>query len=546
MLQTLIQKLMKELKKEFPEIKEENFQFPSEQGDISSNICFVEAKKRKKNPMRLAEEVQKKIKLPKGFKKVEAVKGYLNFYLYYEQILDDILKERIKKVNKGKIMVEFSHPNPCKAMHLGNARTTFLGDSISEILSSLGYKTIRTNYYNDLGKQVAKGMLALEKYGVKKKEKVDHELAYIYAKLHREKEKEEINKETQEILYNLEMKEEKKALWKKLINYSKKGFNETYKKLGIYFDVDFFESDFREKGKEIAKKLLNKGIGFEEEGAIIANLEKENLPNIVVLKKDGTGLYLTADFALTVHKFKKYGLSKSIWTVSSEQDTYFKQLFKILELLGYKWASNCVHMGYNVITFEGKKMSSRAGKYVLLDDLVDELTEKAKKEVKKRSSDLSERKTKRIARKIGVSALKYEILKVDRNKAIDFDPAKAISFEGNTGPYLQYMAVRCNSILEKAEKSKKKGIKEVNEHERNLLRKFLEFPVVVEKTGTQLKPNLLCNYAYELSTEFSKFYENCKVIGSEKERFRLDLVKKTREILENCLNLLGIEVPERM
>ena len=542
----LVKKLVKSLKKDFPNIKEENFQFPSEYGDISCNICFIEGKKRKTNPIKLSEEAQEKIKLPKEFKKVEAMNGYLNFYLDYEHNFKDILKHKIKKIGKEKIMVEFSHPNPCKAMHIGNARTTFLGDSVSEILSSLGHKVLRANYYNDMGKQVAKGMLALEKYGINKKEKIDHELAYIYARLHREKEKKEIDDEAQKILYNLELKNEKRFLWKKIVRYSIRGFNETYKKLGIYFDLNFFESDFREKGKEIAGELLDKKIGFEDDGAIIANLEKEGLPNAVVLKKDGTGLYLTADLALTIHKFKKYGLTKSIWTVSSEQDLYFKQLFKILELLGYKWVSGCVHMGYNVITFEGRKMSSRAGKYILLDDLVDELTEKAKKEVKKRDPNLSEKRIKKIARIIGLGALKYEILKVDRNKTIDFDPNKAISFEGNTGPYLQYMVVRCNSILKKAGKSRKNKIKEINEYEKNLLKKFLEFPVVVEKAGAQLKPNLLCNYAYELSTDYSKFYENCKVIGSEKEKFRLDLVKKTKEVLEKCLNLLGIEVPEKM
>ena len=543
----LIEKLIKKLKLEFPDIKEENFKFPSEFGDISCNICFVEAKKRKLNPIELSKEIQKKIKLPKEFEKVESVKGYLNFYLDYKKIFNKILKEKRKKTKKReKIMVEFSHPNPCKAMHIGNTRTTFLGDSISEILIFLGHNIIRANYYNDLGKQVAKEIIALEKYGLKKKGKIDHELAEIYTKLHQEKNQEQIDEKAQQILNDLETKQKYKELWRKVVDYSIKGFSESYKKLGVKFDVVFFESKFREGGKKIGRELLDRGIGFKEEGAIVVDLEKYNLPNAVVLKKDGSGLYITSDLALTIHKFEKFNLSKSIWVVGNDQDTYFKQLFKIFELLGYKWYRDCVHMNYNLINFKGKRMSSRAGKYILVDDLVEELIRHAEKEVKERNRNLPENQVKEIAEKIGIGALKYEILKVDRNKVIDFEPERAIAFEGNTGPYLQYMVVRCNSILRKAEKSRKRVVGEINEFEKNLLRKFLEFPIVVEKSGVQLKPNLICNYTYELATEFSKFYENCKVIGDKHEGFRLELVKKTKEILENCLNLLRIEVPERM
>jgi arginyl-tRNA synthetase len=541
----LIDKLIKNLKSEFPEIKEENLQFPSEFGDICCNICFSEARKKKTNPIKLAEETIKKLKLPKEFEKVEARNGYLNFFLNYKEIFDYILNQKIKKKGKEKIMIEFSNPNPCKAMHLGHARTTFLGDSVSRILNILGYNIIRANYYNDLGKQVAKEIVAFEKYGLKNKGKIDHKLAELYAKLHNEKNQEEINEKAQEILKDLETKGKYKSIWKKIVNSALKGFNETYNKLRIKFDVVFFESNFREKGKQITKKLLDKGFGFEDKGAIITDLEKYGIPNIVVLKKDCTGLYITADLALSIHKFEKYKLSKSIWVVGSDQKTYFRQLFKILELLNYKWYKNCIHMDYNLVNLKGKKMSSRAGKYILLDDLVNDLIKRGEKEVKKRG-EKDQKKIKKIANKIGVGALKYEILKVERNKTIDFDPDKAISFEGNTGPYLQYMAVRCNSILRKIRKIKKEKIKEINEFEKLLLRKFLEFQIVVEKSGTQFKPNLICNYAYELATLFSKFYENCKVIGSENEGFRINLVRKTKEILETCLNLLGIEVPEKM
>jgi len=537
-------KLIEALKLEFPKIKENNFIFPSEFCDIACNICFSEAKNRNLSPQQLAEEIAGKIKLPKEFEKVEAAKGYLNFYLNYSEISERILKSKIEKIYKGNVMVEFSQPNPCKAMHLGHARTTFLGDSISKILEFLGYKVIRANYYNDLGKQVAKEILAYKKYGLKREKKIDHELAEIYARLHSEK-NEEIEREAQKILYSLENENKYREIWKEIVTSAVKGFEETYKKLNIKFDVNFFESEFREKGKKIANILVEKGIAHREGNAIIADLEKHGLPNIVVVREDGTGLYITSDLALTIYKFEKFNLEKSIWVVGAEQNTYFKQLFKILELLGCEWYNKCKHVGYGVITFKGSKMSSRAGKYILLDDLIDELIERAKEEVRKRGEE-NEKKISEIAKKIAVGALKYEILKVERNKTIDFNPERAILFEGNTGPYLQYSVVRCNSILKKYKGSVDYKASKINEFEKALLRKFLEFLEVVREGASQLKPNLICNYAYELATIFSKFYENCKVLGSENESFRVALVMKTKEILEKCLDLLGIEVPEKM
>ncbi len=544
----LIKKLVKELKKEFPEIKEENFQFPGRFGDISCNICFIKGTKIGKNPREIASEEIKKIELPEEFEKVEEKNGYLNFYFNYKKIGENILKKfKNKPKTKKRIMVEFSNPNPCKAMHIGHARTTFLGDSIARILKFQGNKIIKANYYNDLGKQVAKMILAMQKYKLKNRKKVDHELADIYAKLHKEVGKETLNKKSQEILYELENKTGKfKSEWKFVVKNAINSFEETYKILGIKFDVYFYENKFKEEGKKIALKLLKKGFAFEHDGSVVINLEKYSLSNTILIRSDNTTLYLTPDLALTLYKFKKFNLDSSIWVVGSEQNLHFKQLFKILEILGYNWAKNCKHMNYGIVTLQGSKMSSRSGEYILLDDLVDELIRKGVKEVKKRNPDLSEEKINRIAEKIGVGALKYDILKVDRNKNVDFNPDKAIKFEGNTGPYIQYTVVRCNSILRKSFKKRKIEIRGINAYEKELLKKFLEFSEVVEKSRENMKVNLICNYAFELSTIFSRFYENSKVIGSKEESFRIELVKKTKEELESCLNLLGIEVPDKM
>ncbi len=558
MMQKIIKKLAKELKNEFPEIKEENFQFPGKFGDISCNICFIEAKKKNKNPSELSLKAIKKIKLIPEFRKIENKNGYINFHLNYEKLIPKILEDyKISSGKKEKIMVEFSNPNPCKAMHIGNSRTTFIGDSLSRILKYCGNDVVKANYYNDLGKQVAKTVLAVDKYGLKKNKKIDHELAEIYAKLHAEGGKEEqgeFNIIAQKILYELENNTGKyKKEWKEVVKMATKGFEETYKNSKVKFDIYFYESDFKEEGKKLSQKLLKQGYAFENEGAVVINLEKEDptIPNTIIIRSDGTGVYLTSDLSLTIHKFKKFKLDKSIWVVGADQNNHFKQLFKILELLGCKWTKNCEHVNYGLITLKGSKMSSRSGEFILIDDLIEEINEKACKEVRKRNPNMDGEQILKITEKIGLGALKYDILKVERNKMVDFSPEKAIKFEGNTGPYIQYMVVRCNSILKNAETKvcrikKDEKINQVNEHEKELMKKFLEFEEILDRAARQLKPNLLCNYTFELATAFSKFYENCKVIGSYEESFRLKLVKKTKDLLETCLDLLGIEVPEKM
>ncbi|OYT43728.1 MAG: arginine--tRNA ligase [Candidatus Aenigmarchaeota archaeon ex4484_56] len=521
----LIEILTRELSKKI-KISKENFIFPSKEGDISCNICFI---RNKDNPQKLAEQICSEIKLPEEFEKVESKNGYLNFYIDYSKINLDI---KPKKINKN-VMVEFSNPNPCKAMHLGHSRTTFLGESISRILEFYGIKVIRANYYNDLGKQIARTISAFKKYGIPDKRKIDHELAEIYAKI----KDEEVD---ERILYELEnqtgnyIKE-----WKFVVENSIKGFKETYKKLNIKFDVEFYESNFKKEGKNIANKLLELGYAFISDGSVVVNLEKYNLPNTVLVRKDGTSLYLTSDIALTIHKFKKYSLDEAIWVVGNEQKLHFKQLFKILEILGHNF--KCKHVDYGIISYKGSKMSSRSGRYILLDDLIDELIDKAKKELKNRNIEDIEENAKRI----GIGALKYEILKVDRNKNIDFYPGKAIQFEGNTGPYIQYSIIRCKSILKQSNKKENKT-ENVDEYEKELIKKLLELEDVIEKSFLKLKPNLICNYSFELATTFSRFYENCKVLGDKKEEYRIYLVDKTKKALELCLYLLGMDVPNKM
>jgi len=564
MLSKIIENLSSCMKEIAPEVSKENFQFPGKFGDISCNIAFASAKKIGKNPIAYSEELSKQIEsnLPTFIEKVDSKGGYLNFFIDYSQLFELILKdEEIPKTGK-KILIEFSNPNPCKAMHIGHARTTLLGDSISEILRFRGNEAIRANYYNDLGKQFAKAVFAVKTYGLNPDKKPDHALADIYVQLHKDiKEHPEYEKEIQDILNRLERNDHAlNELRQRVLDGAMKGFMQTYKKLSVNFDINFFESNYREDGKNIAREIEKKGFAFySDEGTLVANLEKSGLPNTVLLRSDGTGLYITSDLSLAISRFEKYKLDECVWVVGADQNLYFQQLFKIFELLGYPFAKKCFHMSYGMVTLQGSKMSSRAGEFILLDELMDEVIDRAKEEVRKRHEDIDEKEVEKIASMIGIGALKYEILKVDRNRNVDFNPGKALQFEGNTGPYVQYMTVRCGAILKKApgkpqpdcncgDKCAELDFSSYNptDHEKNLLRKFMEFSIATQKSAEQLKPNTICNYAFELATIFSQFYENCKVIGTDEEPYRLLLVQKTKETLEKCLGLLRIEVPERM
>lgn len=542
-------------------IKEAKLEIPKEKefGDLAFP-CFELAKKEKKSPVEIANGIVEKIKSQKSYfvKKVEQRNGYVNFFFDWGKVSEKVLKEilRKKKVRKKeRIMVEFSQPNPVHSMHIGHARSTFLGDSLSRLLSFLGYRVIKANLMNDIGLQVAKLVTAylLWAKGKKPEGKPDYWLWELYVKFHEEAKKDpSLEEKAREVLRKIERGEKEiKRVWKRIVKWCVEGFEETYKKLGISFDVYFYESDYRKLGKKIVEEGLKKGVMKKtEEGAVVSQLEKYGLPDTVVLRSDGTGLYITSDFGLTVHRFKKYKLDKCIWVVSSEQNLHFKQLFKILELLGYDWVKNCIHFSYELVRLPEGKMSSREGKAVILDEVIDKLEKKVYEEIEKRAQNLSEREKREIAEAVGIGALKYAIVKVEPEKMITFEWERMLKLEGDTGPYLQYAHTRCAGILRKAGKWKSNfKTEEISEEEKNLIKTLMLFPKVVENAAKELKPNYICNYAYELATLFDKFYEKVPVIkaeSEEKRNFRLTLVKATKKVLASCLELIGIKPLERM
>jgi arginyl-tRNA synthetase len=566
----IINEICKSLK-EIDFLKDENVEKYIEKtqkddyGDFTCRISFFLGKKMKKSPLEIAKEIVQRLKKNKFIEKVEEKNGYVNFFLNYEVVSSMLFKEVAKKgknfgksdIGKGKrVMVEFSQPNPVHPMHIGHARTTLLGDALSNILEFNGYKVIRANYMNDVGLQVAKLVTAYELWGEAKKpdDKPDLWLWKYYVRFHDEaKQNKELEEKARGYLRRFELLKDKDVskLWRRIVDWCIEGFKETYERIGVDFDVYFYESDFRDKGKELVMKALKKGVAFKsDQGTIVADLEKVGMPNFVLLRSDGTGLYQTSDLGLTVYKFEKYKLSKSIWVVSAQQNLYFKQLFKTLELLGYEWVKDCYHLSFEHVVLQEGKMSSREGRAIMLDEVVENLTKLALEEVEKRNPKLPKEKKIKIAEAIGIGALRYNILKIEPNNMITFDWKQMLSFEGNTGPYLQYAYTRCKSILKNVKTQvRNKKTKNLDFYEKKLVKKILEFNEIVEKSCKELKPHYICNYLYSLSTLFSEFYHNCRVLDEkdlEKRNFRISLVASVKTILENSFKLLGIETPELM
>jgi arginyl-tRNA synthetase len=533
----------------------------SSNGDYSFP-CFILSKIIRENPHEIAIDIVSRIGTPpEEIEDIQSVGPYVNFFINKKlesiSLINKVKKEKdnfgkLKKSNKT-IMVEFPSPNTNKPLHLGHLRNMSIGESISRISEANGFKVKRVNLNNDRGIAICKSMAAYIEYATNDKptktRKGDHLVGDFYVKFNKESEK---NPELEILSHRLLQKweegdKEVRRLWKDMNRWALDGFKETYKKFGIKFDKEYFESEIYKKGKDIILDGLKKGVFKKgKAGEIKIDLKKQKLGSKVLLRADGTSLYMTQDIYLAKKKFEDYDLEESIYVTGNEQEYHFKVLFYILDKLNIADKNKLKHLSYGMVNLPDGRMKSREGTVVDADDLIDNLQELVKKELKKRNK-LSKKELEKRSLKIALAAIKYFLLKVDVKKDMAFNPRESISFDGDTGPYILYSYARASSILKKINKKPQLLIPEnLEKKEKELIQQLLKYNKIVKDSYEQMNPALVANYSYKLAQIFNEFYHECPVMNSESESFRLHLVKTFRQVLKNSLDLLGIETIEEM
>lgn len=557
------------------------------EGDFTL-VTFPYTKETKRSPEQLGQELGEF--LLKNNDQVSAfnvVKGFLNislsnkFWLSYFRSVKDLASVGYKKEKSSgrTIMLEYSSPNTNKPLHLGHVRNNLLGYSVSQVLKANGHEVIKANLVNDRGIHICKSMLAWQKFGNGEtpassglkgdffvgKYYVAFDKAYkkeIEELIAQGKTKDEAEKnapliiEAQDMLRKWEAGDaEVVNLWKTMNAWVYEGFAVTYKTLGVDFDKMYYESNTYLLGKEIIKEGLEKNVFYKKEnGSVAIDLSADGLDEKIVLRSDGTSVYITQDLGTAIERFKEFPqLSQLIYTVGNEQDYHFKVLFKILEKLGYAWAKECYHLSYGMVELPEGKMKSREGTVVDADELLAEMFDTATATTKElgKVDDFNEEEFKELNRSIGLGALKYFILKVDPKKKMLFDPKESIDFNGHTGPFIQYTHARIKSVLRKAAFDFEKD--EVNIDmsaiEKELVKFIYDFDAVVEEAGSAFNPALVANYIYEVTKLYNRFYHDCPILKEEDNNikiFRLQLSKLCAQAIANAMNLLGIVVPEKM
>ena len=524
-------------------------------GDVATPLSFELAKKLKKNPIQIAKDIAENIVLPEGVERAETSGGYINFFFdrkyFSKQTVSIILREDSLygkgEKKKEKVMVEYSQPNTHKSFHIGHLRNVCLGDALANIMEFSGYETVRANYIGDVGAHVAKCLWGYMKFydGVIPDQNKGDFLGRIYSEADSKlKESEEYQEEYKIVLKNLYEGDKKTMdIWRTTREWSLEEFNRIYQELGVNFDIFLYESEVKDEGTKIARELLDKRIAKTKEGAVIVDLKDYGLDEFVILRSDGTALYSTKDLALAERKFQDFKIDLSLYVVGSEQKFYFKQLFKTLELMGFSQAKKCYHLSYELVMLEEGKMSSREGNVVLYSELKDVVKKEALNQVRERNISNAES----ISEIVTMGALKYSMMK-DNNKRIIFNWKKALDFEGDTAPYIQYAHARASSILNKiGNLNPEFSMGNLNEKEYKLLFMLSEFPEVVQRASVEYRPDFVSNYVYDVAKCFNEFYHECHVLNAETNKeFRASLVKATKIVLNNALGLLGIKAPEEM
>ena len=556
-------------------------------GDVTV-VIFPMLRVVKGNPVQIGEQIgQYLLDNVVEVKSFNVVKGFLNIEIdevYYLDVFQSIKEEDTLgfidyNSDDKAVMVEYSSPNTNKPLHLGHIRNNLLGYSVAEILKASGKKVYKTQIINDRGIHICKSMLAWERYGNNETPettglKGDKLVGNYYVKFDQE-----YKKEIQELIAQGKTEEEAKkqapiileaqdmllkweagdartvALWEKMNGWVYKGFDETYQNLGVDFDNLYYESQTYLLGKEFVAEGLKSGVFFEkEDGSVWCDLTADGLDEKIVLRSDGTAVYMTQDIGTAVQRVKDFpDVGGMVYTVGNEQEYHFQVLFLIIKKLGFEWAKNLFHLSYGMVDLPSGKMKSREGTVVDADDLIVEMAQTAE-EISEELGKLegySQAEKEELYKSIGLGALKYYILKVDPRKRILFDPKESIDFQGNTGPFIQYTYARIQSILRKADQDAPIDFKAIalHEKEKELIKCIMLFPEVIQNAAENHSPALVANYTYDLVKEFNSFYQNVSILGADNDNdkaFRVALSNKVAVTVKKAFGLLGIDVPERM
>jgi len=523
-----------------------------------------------KRAQEIALQVADHLAIPDGFSRVEAINGYLNLYYeterYAQHVVASVLQEKESfgrsVPNNQQVMVEFSQPNTHKAFHVGHLRNVILGDAICRIMNAAGYEVVRANYIGDIGLHVIKWLWVYLKNHNGEAPGADRTrwMGEIYSEADALYDDPDVKAEVKTLFGKWDQRDPViVSLWKQSRQWSLEGFDQVYQRLGVEFNRVYFESDVEDSGKVVVNELIAKGLAKDErpEGAVIIPLDEilgleEKYRVLVILRSDGTSLYSTKDLALAAQKFEEYQLDKSIYVIDVRQSLYMQQIFKTIELLGHSWADKCHHLAYEIVNLPGNvTMSSRDGTVVLFDDLINEATRRALVIVKEKNPELAPELQQNVAEAVALGAIKYSMLSRDSTKIVTFDWESALDFNGQAAPYIQYAAVRANSIL------KKSGIAldecpvpshTLRKEEVELIDLITRLPAEVKRAAEEYKPLLIANLSFEIAKAFSNFYRECPVLQApENEKtFRLYLVAAAKQTLSNGLNLLGIKSPDVM
>jgi len=548
-------------------------------GDLSV-ACFGLSKISKMPPDKIAADLAGKISAKGGsasggkskyVEKVNNIGPYLNFFLkkkiWFKEVLDEVLSKKDKygeeNIGRGaKIVLEFSAPNTNKPQHLGHLRNNFLGTVMANLLSNQGYQVIKANLINDRGIHICKAMLAYQKWGDDKtpdteKMKPDHFVGQYYV-LFSEKVKDnpELLDEAQKMLEKWEAGDsEILSLWQTMNKWAIDGLQQTYKKFKIDFDYLYYESDIYKSGKEIIFKALKSGLCYKRpDGAIEIDLTRDGLDKKVLIRADGTSVYVTQDIGLAKFRYNQFKPAKMLYVVASEQDYHFKVLFRILEIFGFDWVKTCYHFSYGMVFLPEGKMKSREGTVVEADEIINKLEQLAKSEILGRDNTLSPAEVSARAETIALAAIKFYFLKFTPLQDVHFKPEESISFEGATGPYIQYTYARIQSILTKQPSNQ--ATKQLvnfaalgNPEEVEILKSLFVFQNSIKQAVDSYNPAYLANYLLKLSQQFNEFYHKCPVLRAEGKNLvkgRLVLIQAVAQVLKNGLNLLGINVLNKM